>query len=111
MNTLKKSLSAWKSNTFKEIFVTETLELSLDTIPLYLATEQGGIIKPESISLSILSTSEDDNNIKIKAGFFFTEIIGGCNCDDDPSEANVYCVFLISIKKTNASCSFLIQEY
>lgn len=110
MPSLKKTLADWNSNTLKETLAAEVISLGLDTIPLYLATEQGGLINEDSISLSILSKSEKDHYINIKAGFFFTEIVGGCNCDDDPSETNIYCVLSIKINKKTASCEFSIED-
>lgn len=109
MITLPKSLSSWQSNLFKHTFKAEILALDPLSIPLHLATSRGGYIDYGNIELMILSTGEDSTHLKISTGFFFTEVVGGCNCDDDPIEANDYCTFLISINKTTSACSFTEQ--
>ena len=103
---LAESLKHWKSASFKDVFRSELLSLDTTFLPLHLATNQGGHVDYSSIGLTILSTSEDENFVNVKTGIFFTEIVGGCNCDDDPSEANSYCILLINIHKTTAKCAF-----
>ena len=43
----------------------------------------------------LLSASEDAGLLRVKAGIFYTGIIAGCSCADDPTpidELNEYCV-------------------
>jgi len=107
---LTESLKHWNTASFKDTFKSELLSLYTTALPLHLATNQGGHVNYSRIGLTILSTSEDENLVNVKTGIFFTEIVGGCNCDDDPIEANTYCVLLIAINKTTADCHFSIEE-
>jgi len=111
MITLSNSLSAWQQPQFRSVLTQELLQLDNETFPLYKATNFGGFIKPEQLDLVILSTTENNDDLLIKTGIFFTELIGGCNCHDDPTEENIYCEALITINKTNAQSQIrLIKE-
>lgn len=103
---LAESLKHWNTASFKDTFKSELLSLDTTVLPLHLATNQGGHVNYSSIGLTILSTSEDENLVNVKTGIFFTEIVGGCNCDDDPSESNNYCILLININKFTSACTF-----
>ena len=110
MLTLHRSLKHWKSISFKEIFKSEFLKLDLSTLPLHQSTTQGGYVDYTNIELTLLSTTENVRDILIKTGLFFNEIVGGCNCEDDPIEINNYCILLISINKNTARCSFSLLD-
>ena len=50
----------------------------------------------------ILGTQEEAELIRVKAGIFYTGIISGCSCADDPTpiaEQNEYCVMEFCIHK------------
>jgi len=54
----------------------------------------------------IISVAEMGNMIRIKAGIFYTGVIGGCSCADDPSpsgETNEFCEVQLDIDKTTAA--------
>ena len=108
MITLPASLKHWNSTSFKDTFKSEVLNLKPDSIPLHLATTQGGYVNYDNIGLSILSTNEDENYLNIKTGIFFTELVGGCNCDDDPASDNTYCELLVNIDKSSAETTFAL---
>ena len=62
----------------------------------------------------ILDQSEDGNLILVKAGIFYTGIIAGCSCADDPTpiaEQNEYCVLQFCIDKQTAETTVtLVSE-
>ena len=56
----------------------------------------------------ILNTAEENDSIQVKAGIFYTGIIAGCSCSDDPSptdEQNEYCELQFIINKNTAETS------
>jgi hypothetical protein len=82
--------------------LTEMLASWLETLPVSklparLCCSRSGLIDPNDWSFSVLDTEIDGNCITARVGFFFTEIVGGCNCDDDPSRFNDYCDLIIEI--------------
>jgi len=110
MTILSNSLLNWQQPQFKSVLTLELLQLSSEELPLHKATNSGGFIKPEQLDLVILSTKENNDDLLIKTGIFFTELIGGCNCHDDPTEENIYCEALITINKKNARSQITLIE-
>ena len=110
MPTLKKSLLSWPGDDFKQVLKQELLSLKSGTLPLQQASTQGGYINQTQIDLTILSAADKQTEIIVRAGIFFTETVGGCNCDDDPFEAPAYCVVQLTINKTTACCGFTLVD-
>lgn len=75
----------------------ELRQLAPERLPLHRATTQGGLVKPDSISISMLGAHCRGPSTVVRASVFFAEVIGGCNCHDDPLEANGYCVLEVTV--------------
>ena len=74
-------------------------------LPLQQGLSLSSYVGKTPFSITILNVTNDADTIKIKAGIFYTGIIAGCSCSDDPSptdEQNEYCELLFSINKTSA---------
>jgi len=67
-------------------------KLPTGVLPLQHGCDQGGLIDDHDISASVLRIEQTADHITARVGVFFIEIVGGCNCNDDPLEANAYCV-------------------
>lgn len=96
------ALRDWASDSFKQTLKSEIESLETGTLPLEKAISQGGYVDDSNITATILSISDDTRVIKAKTGIFFTEVVGGCNCNDDPVEVNAYCEIVINIDKKTA---------
>lgn len=58
----------------------------------------------------ILDQSEDADLIRVKAGIFYTGIIAGCSCADDPTpiaEQSEYCVVQLCIDKASVETAVM----
>ena len=63
------------------------------------------------IQAMILNLSEDADLIRVKAGIFYTGVVAGCSCADDPTpnvEQNEYCVLQFCIDKQSAEATVLL---
>ena len=61
----------------------------------------------------ILGVAEEPECIRVRAGIFYTGVISGCNCADDPSpvdEQNEYCVVQIDINRTTAESTVSLKD-
>ncbi len=76
-------------------------ELPARILPLQQATTQGGLVKPRSMEITVLNTHRAGRKWIGRIGVFFIEVVGGCNCHDDPVEANGYCVIEVSLMPDN----------
>ena len=85
-------------------------DLPSNTLPLNQRTTQGGIVDDSNISASILSVSNTDDFIQAKTGVFFTEIVGGCSCGDDPVSLNVYCEIIVFFNKHTGELQFSVFD-
>jgi hypothetical protein len=84
MPRLTHLLAAFNSSHFNETFVSEVGQLG-DELPLQKALQSGSHALADDVQVSILAINEDNRSIRVRAGVFFTSIIAGCNCADDPT--------------------------
>ena len=112
MPKLNKSLQAWESESFNQTLCDEIRKLGADALPLHEATSQGGFVDDSNLTISVLSAADDDRLIRVKIGAFFNEIVGGCNCADDPSpgtiSSNIYCELQVIIDRSSAEADITI---
>ena len=105
MIRLTKSRNAWGTPGFKEVLRQELEQLDADQLHLQQALSTGSYAKTDSLKVMVISSSEASGLIRAKAGVFFTGIIAGCSCADDPTpidELSEYCELQIRIDKTTA---------
>ena len=105
MMRLPKSLSAWGSPGFKDVFKQEIEQLDGQHLPLQQGLTVSSHVTDRPIQVMVLSLTEEPARISIKAGIFYTGVIAGCNCADDPSpidEQNEYCVVQLDIDRLTA---------
>ncbi len=105
MIRLTNALNAWGTPEFKDVLKKEFEQLDADQLPLQQGLSAGNYVLGDKFSVMILGTSEDENFIHAKAGIFYSSILGGCACADDPtpvSELNEYCEVRLDIDKKTA---------
>lgn len=111
---LNETLAAWQTPAFNEIFKAEIKQLDPDLLPLQAGLTHSNTANADSLSVRILSTAELPACLQIKAGLFYTGIIAGCSCADDPTpvdEINEYCEVRFEIdKRTGAATVTLLQD-
>lgn len=111
MIKLSKTLQAFDSDTYKDIVKQEIQAIEADLLPLQKGLSQSSYVSKTPFSVVILNTTEDADTLKVKTGIFYTGIIAGCSCSDDPSptdEQNEYCEILFSINKNTAETYILL---
>jgi len=106
MIQLAKSLAAWGTPGFKAVLKTELEQLTTEQLPLQQGLSVGSYATGDNIQVMIISVSEQPGAICAKAGIFYTGIIAGCSCADDPTpveEHSEYCEVSIEIDKNSAA--------
>ena len=102
---LTLSLQAWNTGAFNDVLKKEICSLNTEALPLQQALSSSSYANAENLSVTIIKTESDANNILVTAGLFYTGIIAGCSCADDPTpvdENNEYCEVLFRINKKTA---------
>ena len=105
MIQLKKSLGAWNTPGFKVVLKDELEHLRVMELPLQKALTHSSYAVDSKFSVMIISVSEELEHIRAKAGIFYTGIIPGCSCANDPTpetEYSEYCEVLFDINKRTA---------
>lgn len=108
MAKLIKSLDAWGTPTFTDILKGELEDLDAQFFPLQQALSQGSYVSESKFFAMILGVSEEAEVVLARAGIFYTSIIAGCNCADDPTpvdEQTEYCEVQFEINKETAEAT------
>jgi hypothetical protein len=106
MIRLTKSLIAWGSQDFNDILKKEIEQMEAEQLPLQQGLSTGSYAIDDKLNVIIIGVSEEAGFIRAKAGIFYTGIIAGCSCADDPTPVNEeseYCVVQLDIDKLTAA--------
>jgi len=99
---------------FTKLIKAEIQDIDPALLPLQQGLSLSSYVGKSPFSAVILNLTEEISHIKIKAGIFYTGIIAGCSCSDDPSpidEQNEYCNLQFHIdKKTYETTVSLIND-
>lgn len=111
MSRLPRSLTAWGSPAFVITLKSEIEALPVGSLPLEDATTQGGRVGGEPIALAVLQAEDVGDAIHVRVAVFFTEVVGGCSCGDEPMPVQARCELRVEIAKADAVVRFVpLQE-
>ena len=114
MTQLQQSLNAWDTEKFKSVFKQEVAQLSLDELPLQQALQLSSYATKDNLQVMINSTIEEKHHIIVNTGIFYSSILAGCNCSDDPTPVDLnseYCEMRFSINKSNSDTIIHITSW
>ena len=100
MMRLEKTVAAWQTPAFEEVFKAEVGKLGVEQLPLQQALSQGSYACDKDLKVLVINASARQETIQVKAGIFYSGVLPGCACADDPAPDNVYteyCEVLFSI--------------
>ena len=98
-------LAAWNTPDFKSVLSRNIEKMTVNQLPLQQALSSSSYALDSNIKVIIINTDESETDIQVKLGVYYTGIIAGCNCADDPTPADEipeYCVVQINIDKCSA---------
>ncbi len=105
MLRLTKVFSAWGTPEFTDVLKKEIEQLDAVHLPLQQGLSASSYALDDKFSVMILGVSEEPGFIHARAGIFYSGIIAGCSCADDPTpvnELNEYCEVQLDIDKKTA---------
>ena len=108
MPILAASLRAFGSEGFTTTLKGEIEGLDPGALPLAMATTQGGRVDDSNVSATVIRVGEDAGFIRARIGVFFSEVVGGCSCGDEPLAENAYCELQASIDKQTGEAEFAV---
>lgn len=108
---LTKTVTAWGSPDFENILKMEIEQMKVDQLPLQQGLTVSSYALDHNLKAVIISASKNDSFIHVKAGIFYTGVIAGCNCADDPApvdEQSEYCEIQFDIDISTAEASIIL---
>lgn len=102
---LLKSLNSWGKPDFTSIVKQEIQDIDPGLLPLQQGLSLSSYVSDKPFDVTILRITDKDESITVKAGIFYSGIIAGCSCADDPTpvdEQSEYCEIIFSINKRTA---------
>ena len=105
MIQLTETLNAWGTPYFKDVLKKEIEQIDAGQLPLQQGLSTGSYVIDGKFNVMIVGVSEEAGLIRVKAGIFYSAIIAGCSCADDPTPVNEeseYCVVQLDINKQTA---------
>ena len=105
MMQFTSALNAWETPAFEAALKREIEQLDVELLPLQQGLSQSSYTSGANRSVLILEITVGAEFIRVKTGIFYSGIIPGCSCADDPtpmSEITEYCEVQFEINKMTA---------
>ena len=111
MPIFSDALRAWGTPDFNRILKTEIEQLDASQLPLQQGLSIGSYALDNKLDVIVIGAAEKEDHIRAKVGIFYTSIIAGCSCADDPTpidENNEYCVMQVDIDPITAEAALTL---
>ena len=108
MIQLTKTLNAWGTPDFEGILKGEVEKIPADQLPLQQGLSTSSHMTDSQHKVIIIAVADKEAFIQVTAGIFYSGVIAGCSCADDPTpvdEQNEYCEVLLEINKKTAEAT------
>lgn len=105
MIKLTQTAQSFDFENAKDTVKNEIEKIKPSLLPLQQGLTHSSYVGNTDFKAVILNITEEGNSVNVKAGIFYTGIIAGCSCSDDPSptdEQTEYCELLFNINKDTA---------
>lgn len=102
MLSLTDALAAWGTPEFSEVARREIEGIDAERLPLQQGLSRGSYVGSAPHRVMIIDVTAGAESIRVKAGVFYTGIIAGCSCADDPTpveEEPEYCELCFEIDR------------
>jgi len=102
---LKQVLNNWEKPNFTDLFKKEIEALPANVLPLQQGLMNSSYVSESDFSIMVINKARVENTYVIKTGVFYTGVIAGCHCADDPSpidEQTEYCELVFEVDSNTA---------
>jgi len=113
MIRLTRALHAWGTPAFEAILKQEIEGLDTGLLPLQQGLGSSSYATDAKPQVMLIHAAETRGLIRIRAGIFYSGIIAGCSCADDPTpvgEQNEYCVLQVDIDRVTGAATIVLVE-
>jgi hypothetical protein len=102
------AIQAWGSPEFAECLKQEIETLDVERLPLQQGLSGSSHALGDRLEAMIIGVSENAGVLHVRAGLFYSGIIAGCSCADDPTpvdEQSEYCEVQFDINTMTAEAT------
>jgi len=113
MIELSHTLTAYGTPDFSARLKLALEQLGNDDLPLQQGLRSGNVARDDKLGAMIIQVEEAKRVITVRAGLFYTSIIAGCACADDPTpvdENTEYCEVLLHIDRDTGQTSVRLAD-
>ena len=113
MIRLANTLNTWGTTSFEAALKAEIEQLDADQLPLQQGLSISSHVADSPHQAIIIRVSDDKASIRVKAGIFYSGIIAGCSCANDPTpvgEQTEYCEVQIEINRMTAEATITLLD-
>lgn len=106
---LNQALSTWGREDFPAVLRSEIEQLPHSSLPLQAGLSYSSYVSDEPFQVMVLRVDGEDDQILAVIRVFYSGIIAGCSCADDPTPLDTQtesCQMKVYIDKRDASASF-----
>ncbi|MFO7603588.1 MAG: hypothetical protein R6X06_07215 [Gammaproteobacteria bacterium] len=99
---LSQSCQAWGQGQFDDVFKHELAAVPVAQLPLQQGLIHGSYVLDEPPTVMVMRAEADAVSIRVTAGVFFSSVIAGCSCADDPTPVEAlseYCELQVVIER------------
>lgn len=111
---LAKTVAAYGTPEFETVLKEELQNMPIESLPLQQGLSQSSHVSEGDIGVTIINVTETAELIQVKTGIFYSGIIAGSCCTDDPTpmcELPEYCEVVLNINKiTGETTATLCRE-
>jgi hypothetical protein len=108
MIRLPAALDAWNSPEFVAVLKREIDRLDGGRLPLQQGLTASSQALDDRFEAMIIGADDEAGFIRARVGIFFSGLITGCSCADDPTPVepqNEYCELIFAIDKATAEAT------
>lgn len=108
MVRLDKALGTWGKPGFEAALKDGIEQIDPCLLPLQQGLSAGSHALADPVRATLLHVADMEATIRVKAGIFFSSVIAGCSCADDPTPADrltEYCVVQLDIDKSSGDAT------
>ena len=103
---MQRALRAWGTDAYRNVLCEEVEQLPLELLPLQQGLRQSSQVSDAPVQAMFLQAEARDGQIISAVSLFYSGVIAGCNCADDPTPVDTLpeqCSIEITIDQQDAT--------
>ena len=113
MIRLNKANLDWGTSRFNATLKAEIEQLKASELPLQASLSQSSYVSDEPFQVMVIGATETASHIQVRAGIFYSGVIAGCNCADDPTPVETqteYCEVMFDIDRESGETTVALAD-